>query len=234
MSSAAEQLAANFNFSTLSKATELKQRLMFTLLALIVARLGTYIPMPGIDAAELARQIQQQQGSLLDVFNLLAGGAIGRMAIFALGIMPYISASIIIQLMTTVSPTLEQLKKGDRQAIRTAFDELYEHRYAHHSPEESVEIINVRLAALGKKPKLNFPKLGESGKAKPARTRKVCFSAKGGLVDTPVYERSELGAGAKFTGPALIQEHGTTTVMFEGDECTVAPTGELIIKVGNA
>jgi N-methylhydantoinase A len=134
----------------------------------------------------------------------------------------------------SVPVTLEQLKKGDRQAIRTAFDQLYEHRYAHHSPEEPVEIINVRLAALGKKPKLNFPKLGESGKAKPARTRKVCFSAKGGLVDTPVYERSELGAGAKFTGPALIQEHGTTTVMFEGDECTVAPTGELIIKVGNA
>src|SRR5256885_4996632 len=69
-------------------------------LALIVARLGTYIPMPGIDATELARQIQQQQGSLLDVFNLLAGGAIGRMGIFALGIMPYISSSIIIPLMT--------------------------------------------------------------------------------------------------------------------------------------
>jgi preprotein translocase subunit SecY len=111
MPSAAEQLASNFNIASLSKATELKQRLIFTAVALIVARLGTYIPMPGIDAAELARQIQQQQGSLLDVFNLLAGGAIGRMAIFALGIMPYISASIIIQLMTTVSPTLEQLKK---------------------------------------------------------------------------------------------------------------------------
>jgi preprotein translocase subunit SecY len=111
MPSAAEQLAANFNFGAFSKATELKQRLVFTMAALIVCRLGTYIPMPGIDATELARQIQQQQGSLLDVFNLLAGGAIGRMAIFALGIMPYISSSIIIQLMTTVSPTLEQLKK---------------------------------------------------------------------------------------------------------------------------
>ena len=111
MPSAAEQLAANFNFSAFSKATELKNRMLFTALALIVARLGTYIPMPGIDASELARQIQQQQGGLLDVFNLLAGGAIQRMAIFALGIMPYISSSIIIQLMTTVSPTLEQLKK---------------------------------------------------------------------------------------------------------------------------
>src|SRR5215510_9112316 len=111
MPSAAEQLAANFNMAALTKATELKQRIMFTMLALIVARLGTYIPMPGIDGAELARQIKQQQGGLLDVFNLLAGGAIQRMAIFALGIMPYISSSIIIQLMTTVSPTLEQLKK---------------------------------------------------------------------------------------------------------------------------
>src|SRR5687767_2620870 len=111
MASAAEQLAANFNFSAFSKATELKNRIVFTLLALVVARLGTYVPMPGIDASSLAQQIQQQQGGLLDVFNLLAGGAIERMAIFALNIMPYISASIIIQLMTTVSPTLEQLKK---------------------------------------------------------------------------------------------------------------------------
>jgi preprotein translocase subunit SecY len=111
MPSAAEQLAANFNFSAFSKATELKNRITFTLLALVVARLGTYVPMPGIDASALAQQIQQQQGGLLDVFNLLAGGAIERMAIFALGIMPYISSSIIIQLMTTVSPTLEQLKK---------------------------------------------------------------------------------------------------------------------------
>ena len=102
MPSAAEQLASNFNFSALSKATELKNRLLFTMIILIVARLGTYIPMPGIDASELARQIQQQQGGLLDVFNLLAGGAIQRMAIFALGIMPYISSSIIMQLMTTV------------------------------------------------------------------------------------------------------------------------------------
>jgi preprotein translocase subunit SecY len=111
MPSAAEQLAANFNFSAFSKATELKQRIMFTLIALVVARLGTYIPMPGIDAGSLAQQLQQQQGGILDVFNVLAGGAIERMAIFALGIMPYISASIIIQLMTAVSPQLEQLKK---------------------------------------------------------------------------------------------------------------------------
>ena len=111
MASAAEQLAANFNFGNLGKAHELRSRIFFTLGALIVARLGTYIPMPGIDPAAIAEQLQQQGGGLLDVFNTLAGGAVNRMAIFALGIMPYISASIIIQLMTTVFPELETLKK---------------------------------------------------------------------------------------------------------------------------
>jgi preprotein translocase subunit SecY len=111
MASAAEQLAANFNFSSISKAKELKQRILFTLGALIVARIGTYIPMPGIDPTALALQLQQQGSGLLDVFNTLSGGAVNRMAIFALGIMPYISASIIIQLMTSVFPELEALKK---------------------------------------------------------------------------------------------------------------------------
>src|SRR5277367_1488186 len=111
MASAAEQLAANFNFGNLGKAHELRQRIFFTLGALIVARIGTYIPMPGIDPAVLAQQLQQSGGGLLEVFNTLAGGAVNRMAIFALGIMPYISASIIIQLMTTVFPELEALKK---------------------------------------------------------------------------------------------------------------------------
>src|ERR1700759_2744932 len=111
MPSAAEQLAANFSFSNLGKSQELRNRIFFTLGALIVARLGTYIPMPGIDPAALAQQINQTGGGLLDVFNTLAGGAVQRMAIFALGIMPYISASIIIQLMTTVFPELAALKK---------------------------------------------------------------------------------------------------------------------------
>ncbi|MBV9419018.1 MAG: preprotein translocase subunit SecY [Alphaproteobacteria bacterium] len=111
MASAAEQLAANFSFNNLSKATELRQRILFTLGALIVARLGTYIPMPGIDPDGMQRLMQTQAGGFLDVFNVLAGGAVARMAIFSLGIMPYISASIIIQLMTTVFPELENLKK---------------------------------------------------------------------------------------------------------------------------
>ncbi|MDF1749273.1 MAG: preprotein translocase subunit SecY [Alphaproteobacteria bacterium] len=111
MASAAEQLAANFNFSSIAKATELKQRLWFTLGALIVYRVGTYIPLPGIDPTILNDIFEQQRGGVLDMVNAFAGGAIGRMAIFALGIMPYISASIIMQLLTTVFPTLEQLKK---------------------------------------------------------------------------------------------------------------------------
>jgi len=115
MASAAEQLAANLNFSAFSKADELKKRIWFTLGALIVYRLGTYIPLPGIDPAALAQVFKQQQSGILGVFDMFAGGAVGRMAIFALAIMPYISASIIIQLMTSVSPRLEALKKeGER------------------------------------------------------------------------------------------------------------------------
>ncbi len=111
MASAAEQLAANLNFSALAKAEELKKRIYFTLGALLVYRFGTYIPLPGIDPQAWDQIFRQQAGGILGMFNLFAGGGINRMAIFALNIMPYISASIIIQLMTTVSPTLEALKK---------------------------------------------------------------------------------------------------------------------------
>jgi preprotein translocase subunit SecY len=111
MASAAEQLAANLNFGALAKAEELKKRIWFTLGALLVYRLGTYIPLPGIDPTAWDQIFQSQSGGILGMFNMFAGGGIHRMAIFALNIMPYISASIIVQLMTTVSPTLEQLKK---------------------------------------------------------------------------------------------------------------------------
>jgi preprotein translocase subunit SecY len=115
MVSAAEQLAANLNFSALAKADELKKRIWFTLGALLVYRLGTYIPLPGIDPAVWKDIFKEQSGGILGMFNMFAGGGINRMAIFALGIMPYISSSIIVQLMTTVSPTLEQLKKEGEQ-----------------------------------------------------------------------------------------------------------------------
>ena len=111
MASAAEQLAAHMNFGQLGKATELKKRLWFTLGALIIYRLGTYIPLPGIDPNILKEIFQGQAGGLLAVFDMFAGGAFGRMTIFALGIMPYISAAIIMQLLTSVSPYFEQMKK---------------------------------------------------------------------------------------------------------------------------
>jgi len=111
MASAAEQLAQNFNLGSFAKATELRQRLVFALIALIVYRIGTYIPLPGIDPIEMQNLFEQQSGGVLGMFNVFSGGSIERMAIFALGIMPYISSSIIVQLMTSVSPTLAELKK---------------------------------------------------------------------------------------------------------------------------
>src|SRR4051794_37748226 len=111
MASAAEQLAASINFGAFSKATELKNRIWFTLGALVIYRLGTYIPIPGIDPSILQEIFKHNAGGILGMFDMFSGGALGRMTIFALNIMPYISASIIIQLLTAVSPTLEALKK---------------------------------------------------------------------------------------------------------------------------
>ncbi len=111
MASAAEQLASNVNFSAFSKATELKKRIWFTLGALIVYRLGTFVPIPGIDPTILQDLFNQTGGGILGMFDMFSGGALSRMTIFALNIMPYISASIIMQLMTAVSPKLEAMKK---------------------------------------------------------------------------------------------------------------------------
>src|SRR3989442_5269255 len=111
MASAAEQLASSINLSAFSKATELKSRIWFTLGALVIYRLGTYIPIPGIDPSILHEIFSSKAGGILGMFDMFSGGALGRMTIFALNIMPYISASIIIQLLTAVSPTLEALKK---------------------------------------------------------------------------------------------------------------------------
>lgn len=111
MASAAEQLAANVNWGAFAKAEELKKRIWFTLGALIIYRLGTYIPLPGIDPAAFEANFTGHQQGVLQLFNMFAGGAVQRMAIFALNIMPYISASIIIQLLTSVFPSLEALKK---------------------------------------------------------------------------------------------------------------------------
>ncbi|CAI9120101.1 preprotein translocase subunit SecY [Brytella acorum] len=115
MASSAEQLAANLNMSSFAKATELKKRIWFTLGALIVYRLGTYIPVPGVDATVMGQLLAQHQGGILGMFDMFTGGALGRMTVFALNIMPYISASIIVQLLSTALPSLEALKKEGEQ-----------------------------------------------------------------------------------------------------------------------
>ena len=116
MVSAAEQLAANLNFGAFAKADDLKRRIYFTLGALIVYRFGTFIPLPGINPDRLRADVPRHSPSgILGMFNMFAGGAVERMAIFALNIMPYISASIIMQLMSSMSPKLEALKKEGEQ-----------------------------------------------------------------------------------------------------------------------
>lgn len=111
MASAAESLAANMNFSAFGKATELKSRIWFTLLALVIYRVGTYIPVPGIDPVMLGENFSHHAGGLMDMFNMFSGGALARMTIFALGVMPYITASIIVQLLSAILPAFEALKK---------------------------------------------------------------------------------------------------------------------------
>ena len=115
MVSAAEQMAANTSWSALGKATDLRNRILFTLGLLIVYRLGTYIPVPGIDADALRQFMAQAGQGIGGMVSMFTGGALGRMGIFALGIMPYISASIIVQLLTSMVPSLEQLKKEGEQ-----------------------------------------------------------------------------------------------------------------------
>jgi preprotein translocase subunit SecY len=119
MASAAEQLAQSMNFGALGKAKELKSRILFVLMALVVYRIGTYIPLPGIDPHIWNEIFESKGGGILDMFNMFSGGALSRMTIFALNIIPYISASIIMQLGTSMVPSLEALKKeGERGRVQ--------------------------------------------------------------------------------------------------------------------
>jgi len=118
MASAAEQLARNLNFSTFSKAKALQQRIWFTLGALLVYRLGTFIPVPGIDPDAFRATFEQSQQGIIGMFNMFAGGAVERMAIFALNLIPYITASIVVQVVSTASPRLEAMKKEGGEAGR--------------------------------------------------------------------------------------------------------------------
>jgi preprotein translocase subunit SecY len=118
MASAAEQLAANMDIGAFQKATELHKRLWFTLVALVIYRIGTYIPIPLINAAAFAHAFEGQSKGILGMFNMFSGGAVQRMAIFSLNVMPYISASIIVQLLQTTYPPWEKLKKEGGEAGR--------------------------------------------------------------------------------------------------------------------
>jgi len=123
MASAAEQLAANMNFASFQKATELHKRIWFTIIALVVYRLGTYVPIPGIDVAAFANAFAGQSKGILGMFNMFSGGAVQRMAVFSLNVMPYISASIIVQLMGSVYPPWEKLKKEGGEAGRKTLNQ---------------------------------------------------------------------------------------------------------------
>src|SRR5690606_14159101 len=118
MASAAEQLARNLSFSTFSKAKALQQRIWFTLGALLVYRLGTFIPVPGIDPDAFRATFEQSQQGIIGMFNMFAGGAVERMAIFALNLIPYITASIVVQVVSTASPRLAALKKEGESGRR--------------------------------------------------------------------------------------------------------------------
>jgi N-methylhydantoinase A len=134
----------------------------------------------------------------------------------------------------SVPVTPGQVATGNRRAIRTAFDRLYDQRYAHHSPLEPVEIVNIRLAVICKRAKMKFPRLAASRRAVPSRKVDAYLGEGGRAVPCAVYPREQLGASEHITGPALVREHGTTTVLFMGDACTVAKTGELVISVKGA
>src|SRR4028118_1348767 len=111
MASAAEQMAANISLANFAKATDLKKRLWFTVGALILFRLLSYVPLPGIDPRALNSLFETTRGGALDFFNMFSGGSLARMRLIALGVMPYITASIVVQLATSMSPTLAALKK---------------------------------------------------------------------------------------------------------------------------
>ena len=129
---------------------------------------------------------------------------------------------------------LRQLEQHDAAGMRKAFDELHERRYAHHAADEPVEVINIRLVAIGQRAHFEFPHVAlGSGEAKVLR-RPVYMGGTDRPVDCAVYHRDRLAPGTEIEGPALIQEYASTTVMFAGDRCKVAETGEIVITLGNA
>src|SRR2546423_5589064 len=130
----------------------------------------------------------------------------------------------------SVPVTQRQIEAQDRRAIRKAFDRLYERRYAHHSPEEPVEIVNIRLAAIGKRASLALPRLSAKRSVKAHRKTQVHLGDPDRAVSCPVYRREDLGAGARISGPALGRGPGTTTGLFRGDPCNAPKTADLPVS----
>lgn len=127
----------------------------------------------------------------------------------------------------------EEIEGAHLETIRQRFDAIHDRNFGHAAPDEPLEVVNVRLTVRGAREKVRMPTVAP-GKAGRAGTRKVCLERGDGYVDCPVYRRDALGAGSEIAGPALIEEYGTTTVLFEGDLATVAQTGEIVIRVGAA
>ncbi len=185
----------------------------------------TYFAELGVADFELIRRITQELTE--EAYKLL--GRKDNVACQVLFDLRYVGQEFTL----SVPVTAEQLAKADRKGIRGAFDELHEQRYAHHATDEPVEIINVRLVALGRRTKLALPALAMGGTLAPREKRPVLFD-QGGAVDCPVYDREKLKPGDKIDGQALISEYASTTVIFPGDKLAVADTGELIISVGHS
>jgi N-methylhydantoinase A len=126
------------------------------------------------------------------------------------------------------------IASGDMAAIRGAFDEIHDRRFGHHAPTEAVELVNVRLTATGKRERSRFPELPPATSDALIAHRKVIFDDSLEGVECAIYDRERLGPGARVSGPAIIQEYASTTVLFPGDEMHVAPSGEMIVTIGAA
>jgi N-methylhydantoinase A len=126
-----------------------------------------------------------------------------------------------------------ELRSDDKKAIRRRFDELHEHRFGHAATDEPLELVNLRLTARGARPKINFPPLKPHDSSVTSGTRSIFLENPCQPVDCRVYSRERLGAGARLRGPCVIEEFGSTTLLFDGDEAEVAPTGEIIVKVAH-
>jgi N-methylhydantoinase A len=126
------------------------------------------------------------------------------------------------------------LERGDTAAIRAVFDEIHDRQFGHHAPGEAVELVNIRLSAIGKRERSRFPDLPAATSDALVGHRRVIFDDSLEWIDTPIYERERFGPGATVTGPAVVQEYASTTVLLPGDTLQVAPSGELIVNMGAA